>query len=88
MHAKVATMLTWAISVTCMLGSGTCHVGICNMHVETQHLFLMGAESDYLEFRVRLTTSAQRFAEVSAAGPLRNPGIQKAEVLGTAAPRW
>ena len=64
------------------------HVGICNMHVETQHLFLMGAESDYLEFRVRLTTSAQRFAEVSAAGPLRNPMIQNAAFLGTAAPRW
>ena len=41
MHAKIAIMLTWAISVTCMLGAGTCHVGICNMHVETQHLFLM-----------------------------------------------
>ena len=46
------------------------------------------AASAYLEFRVRLTTSAQRCAEVSAAGPLRNPGIQKAGVLGTAAPRW
>jgi hypothetical protein len=44
MHAKIAIMLTWAISVTCMLGAGTCHVGICNMHVETQHLFLMTDE--------------------------------------------
>jgi hypothetical protein len=68
-------------------GSWNMHVGICNMHVETQHLFLMGAESDYLEFRVRLTTSAQRFAEVSAAGPLRNPMTQNAGVLSMAAPR-
>jgi len=28
------------------------------------------------------------FAEVSAAGPLRNPMTQNAGVLGTAAPRW
>ena len=41
MHAKVATMLTWAISVTCMLGAGTCMLASGNMHVETQHLFLM-----------------------------------------------
>ena len=48
---------------------------------------ILRAASAYLEFRVRLTTSAQRFAEVSAAGPLRNPVIQNAGVLATAAPR-
>ena len=41
MHAKIAIMLTWAISVTCMLGAGTCMLASGNMHVETQHLFLM-----------------------------------------------
>ena len=48
---------------------------------------ILRAASAYLEFRVRLTTSAQRFAEVSAAGPLRNPMTQNAGVLATAAPR-
>ncbi len=30
-------------------GSWNMHVGICNMHVETQHLFLMGSTTDKLE---------------------------------------
>ena len=51
---KFAIMLTWAISVTCMLGAGTCHVGICNMHVETQHLFLMlGGVATYNSSRLQ-----------------------------------
>jgi hypothetical protein len=29
------------------------HVGICNIHVETQHLFLMAGDRDVVAFDVR-----------------------------------